>query len=97
MLHAALIYPDKLALVHPDIPQPVLYTNAVWSVLTGRRIPQRRIYRPILHRAQRVQNLAYALIKAGISPGDRVAVIAPNTCVAPHSFAHLTRAHSRLV
>ncbi|CAG7847718.1 Acetate/butyrate--CoA ligase AAE7, peroxisomal; AltName: Full=AMP-binding protein 7; Short=AtAMPBP7; AltName: Full=Acetyl-CoA synthetase; AltName: Full=Acyl-activating enzyme 7; AltName: Full=Butyryl-CoA synthetase; AltName: Full=Protein ACETATE NON-UTILIZING 1 [Serendipita indica DSM 11827] len=28
--------------------------------------------------AQRVQNLAYGLIKAGIEPGDRVAVIAPN-------------------
>ncbi|KAH6917238.1 AMP-dependent synthetase and ligase [Coprinopsis sp. MPI-PUGE-AT-0042] len=59
MMHAALIYPEKIALVHPDVPQPVVYTNAVW--------------------AQRVQNLAYALINAGISPGDRVAVIAPNT------------------
>ncbi|KAH0590551.1 hypothetical protein H2248_000695 [Termitomyces sp. 'cryptogamus'] len=29
--------------------------------------------------AQRVQNLAYALIAAGIKPGDRVAVIAPNS------------------
>ncbi|KAF8332389.1 acetyl-CoA synthetase-like protein [Cantharellus anzutake] len=29
--------------------------------------------------AQRVQNLAYALIEAGIQPGERVAVIAPNT------------------
>lgn len=29
-------------------------------------------------RTQRVQNLAYALIKFGIKPGDRVAVIAPN-------------------
>ncbi|KAE9410941.1 acetyl-CoA synthetase-like protein [Gymnopus androsaceus JB14] len=28
--------------------------------------------------AQRVQNLAYALIKAGLKPGDRLAVIAPN-------------------
>ncbi|KAG8936888.1 hypothetical protein FRC02_009978 [Tulasnella sp. 418] len=28
--------------------------------------------------AQRVQNLAYALIRYGIRPGDRVAVIAPN-------------------
>lgn len=28
--------------------------------------------------AQRIQNLAYALIEAGIRPGDRVAVIAPN-------------------
>ncbi|KAI0689436.1 acetyl-CoA synthetase-like protein [Cytidiella melzeri] len=28
--------------------------------------------------AQRVQNLAYALIQAGIQPGDRVAIIAPN-------------------
>ncbi|KAJ7786109.1 hypothetical protein B0H16DRAFT_1295324 [Mycena metata] len=28
---------------------------------------------------QRIQNLAYALIQAGIKPGDRVAVIAPNS------------------
>ncbi|KAJ7357168.1 AMP-dependent synthetase and ligase [Mycena albidolilacea] len=28
---------------------------------------------------QRIQNLAYALIQAGINPGDRVAVIAPNS------------------
>lgn len=33
------------------------------------------------NRAQRIQNLAYALIWAGIKPGDRVAVIAPNTYV----------------
>ncbi|KAF5377668.1 hypothetical protein D9615_005270 [Tricholomella constricta] len=31
--------------------------------------------------AQRIQNLAYALIQAGINPGDRVAVIAPNSSV----------------
>ncbi|KAF8167952.1 hypothetical protein B0H34DRAFT_647092 [Crassisporium funariophilum] len=29
--------------------------------------------------AQRIQNLAYALIKSGIKPGDRVGVIAPNS------------------
>ncbi|KAF9240924.1 acetyl-CoA synthetase-like protein [Melanogaster broomeanus] len=29
--------------------------------------------------AQRIQNLAYALIQAGIRPGDRVAVLAPNS------------------
>ncbi|TDL28404.1 acetyl-CoA synthetase-like protein [Rickenella mellea] len=29
--------------------------------------------------AQRIQNLAYALIMSGIQPGDRVAVIAPNS------------------
>jgi len=34
-----------------------------------------------IHRAQRIQNLAYALIQAGIKPGNRVAVIAPNTYV----------------
>ncbi|KAF7306746.1 putative acyl-activating enzyme 1, peroxisomal [Mycena indigotica] len=28
---------------------------------------------------QRVQNLAYALLQAGVKPGDRVAVIAPNS------------------
>lgn len=30
-------------------------------------------------RAQRIQNFAYALIQAGISPGDRVAILAPNS------------------
>ena len=30
-------------------------------------------------RAQRIQNLAYALLEAGINPGDRVGVIAPNS------------------
>ena len=32
----------------------------------------------IVRRTQRVQNLAYALIEAGIQPGDRVAIVAPN-------------------
>ncbi|KAF5337366.1 hypothetical protein D9611_003317 [Ephemerocybe angulata] len=59
ILRAALIYPNKVALVHPNVPSPVVYTFSVW--------------------AQRIQNLAYALIKAGIRPGDRVAVIAPNS------------------
>ncbi|KZT30376.1 acetyl-CoA synthetase-like protein [Neolentinus lepideus HHB14362 ss-1] len=58
VLRAAQIYPDKIALAHPDVERPVYYTYAVW--------------------AQRIQNLAYALIQAGIRPGDRVAVIAPN-------------------
>ncbi|KAJ3507515.1 hypothetical protein NMY22_g16905 [Coprinellus aureogranulatus] len=59
VLRAALIYPDKVALVHPNVPFPVVYTFSVW--------------------AQRIQNLAYALISSGIQPGDRVAVIAPNS------------------
>ncbi|KAJ6574914.1 hypothetical protein B0H19DRAFT_1126352 [Mycena capillaripes] len=59
ILRAAEIYPDKLALVHPDVKDPVFYSFAVWC--------------------QRIQNLAYALIQAGIKPGDRVAVIAPNS------------------
>jgi acyl-CoA synthetase (AMP-forming)/AMP-acid ligase II len=54
LLRAALIYPDKPALVHAN----AAYLFAQW--------------------AQRVQNLAYALINAGVRPGDRVAVIAPN-------------------
>ncbi|KAF9569716.1 acetyl-CoA synthetase-like protein [Agrocybe pediades] len=58
ILRAAQIYPEKVALIHQDVEQPVVYTFAVW--------------------AQRIQNLAYALINAGIRPGDRVAVIAPN-------------------
>lgn len=58
ILRAALICPDHKAIIHLNVPHPVLYSYAVW--------------------AQRVQNLAYALIKAGIQPGDRVAVLAPN-------------------
>ncbi|PCH37800.1 acetyl-CoA synthetase-like protein [Wolfiporia cocos MD-104 SS10] len=59
LLRSAQIYPNKLALAHADVAQPVFYSYAVW--------------------AQRVQNLAYALIQAGIKPGDRVAVISPNS------------------
>ncbi|KAI0371667.1 acetyl-CoA synthetase-like protein [Pilatotrama ljubarskyi] len=58
LLRAAQVYPNKLALVHPDVEHPVIYSYAVW--------------------AQRCQNFAYALIQAGIRPGDRIAVIAPN-------------------
>ncbi|KAI0823561.1 acetyl-CoA synthetase-like protein [Trametes gibbosa] len=58
LLRAAQVYPRKLALVHPDVEHPVIYSYGVW--------------------AQRCQNFAYALIRAGIKPGDRVAVIAPN-------------------
>ncbi|KAG7099363.1 hypothetical protein E1B28_001219 [Marasmius oreades] len=69
LLRAAQIYPDKIALTHPDTPFPVQYTYAIWT--------------------QRVQNLAYALLKIGIKPGDRVAVIAPNTplIAGPHFTA----------
>ncbi|KIK71136.1 hypothetical protein GYMLUDRAFT_33267 [Collybiopsis luxurians FD-317 M1] len=59
LLRAALIYPNKLAIAHPDVKAPAFYTYSVW--------------------AQRVQNFAYAVIKAGLKPGDRVAVISPNT------------------
>uniref|UniRef100_A0A0W0G3A5 Putative AMP-dependent synthetase and ligase n=1 Tax=Moniliophthora roreri TaxID=221103 RepID=A0A0W0G3A5_MONRR len=75
LLRAALIHPDKLALAHPDTPHPVHYTYAVWYAF---QITYTHTYAN-LRRTQRVQNLAYALIKAGIKPGDRVAVIAPNT------------------
>ncbi|KAK7064386.1 AMP-dependent synthetase and ligase [Favolaschia claudopus] len=37
---------------------------------------------------QRIQNLAYALIQAGIKPGDRVAIIAPNSYSCKVSDAH---------
>lgn len=30
LFHAATVYPDKLALAHPDVDQPVFYTYAVW-------------------------------------------------------------------
>ncbi|KAI9572826.1 hypothetical protein HD554DRAFT_2014398 [Boletus coccyginus] len=59
LFHAALVYPDKLALAHPDANQPAFYSYSIW--------------------AQRIQNFAYALIQAGISPGDRVAILAPNS------------------
>ncbi|PPQ67361.1 hypothetical protein CVT24_011544 [Panaeolus cyanescens] len=58
ILRAALIYPEKIALIHTDVPFPVAYNFATW--------------------AQRIQNLAYALIKFGIKPGDSVAILAPN-------------------
>ncbi|KIK06843.1 hypothetical protein K443DRAFT_129433 [Laccaria amethystina LaAM-08-1] len=61
ILRAAQIYSDKIALIHTDVTNPVVYTFGIW--------------------AQRIQNLAYALIKAGIRPGDRVAVIAPNSAI----------------
>lgn len=77
LLRAALIYPDKVAVRHADVPQPVEYTYAVW--------------------AQRVQNLAYALLDAGIRPGDRVAVIAPNWCVCGAPRCCADGAHSPLI
>ncbi|KAF9480080.1 acetyl-CoA synthetase-like protein [Pholiota conissans] len=58
ILRAAQIYPDKIALIHTDVEQPVVYNYAIW--------------------AQRIQNFAYALLKFGIQPGDRVGVISPN-------------------
>ncbi|KIM67169.1 hypothetical protein SCLCIDRAFT_1210660 [Scleroderma citrinum Foug A] len=64
ILRTTLIYPDKLALAHPDAKEPAFYTYSIWN---------------------RIQNLAYALIQAGIRPGDRVAVLSPNTLVA---FTH---------
>ncbi|KAI0257390.1 acetyl-CoA synthetase-like protein [Lactifluus subvellereus] len=59
LLRAAQIYPDKLALAHPDVQFPAFYTYSVW--------------------AQRVQNFSYGLLQAGIRPGDRIAVLAPNS------------------
>jgi hypothetical protein len=78
LLRAALIYPDHIAIVHQDVQHPVSYTYAVWYGLrfwSSRHLPD---YGPLTNRAQRIQNLAYALIGAGIQPGDRVAVLAPN-------------------
>ncbi|KAF9452623.1 acetyl-CoA synthetase-like protein [Macrolepiota fuliginosa MF-IS2] len=80
VLRAAQIYPDKVALIHPNVEHPVYYTFAIW--------------------AQRIQNLAYALVRAGIKPGDRVAVIAPNSADAHHGViaarAILTPINTRL-
>lgn len=33
ILRAAEIYPDKLALVHPDVKDPVFYSFSVWYFL----------------------------------------------------------------
>jgi len=40
-------------------------------------------------RAQRVQNFAYGLIRVGIRPGDRIAVLSPNSYVHP-SFSKVS-------
>jgi hypothetical protein len=37
-------------------------------------------------RAQRVQNFSYGFLQAGIRPGDRMAVLAPNSYVRPFEF-----------
>jgi hypothetical protein len=68
ILRAAEIYPDKLALVHPDVKYPVSYSFAVWYFLEAAFC----VVYSCLSRCQRIQNLAYALIQAGIKPGDRV-------------------------
>ncbi|KAI0322681.1 acetyl-CoA synthetase-like protein [Amylostereum chailletii] len=59
LLRGARIYPNHLAIAHPEVSHPVFYTYSVW--------------------AQRVQNFSYGLIQHGIRPGDRIAVIAPNS------------------
>ncbi|KAI0001859.1 acetyl-CoA synthetase-like protein [Russula vinacea] len=66
LLRAAQIYPEKLALAHPDVQFPVFYTYSVW--------------------AQRVQNFAYGLLRAGIQPGDRIAVLSPNSPMIAESL-----------
>lgn len=44
--------------------------------------------------AQRVQNLAYALIQAGVQLGDRVAVVAPNSPLIAGKHFHYARTHT---
>ena len=39
-------------------------------------------------RAQRIQNLAYALIERGIGPGNRVVVVAPNCPMIAVGYAY---------
>ncbi|KAF9056318.1 AMP-dependent synthetase and ligase [Panaeolus papilionaceus] len=78
ILRAAQIYPDKVALLHTDVPYPVVYNFATWcNILLCFPAFAKLIFHSDL-RAQRIQNLAYGLIKAGIKPGDRVAILAPN-------------------
>ncbi|THH29084.1 hypothetical protein EUX98_g5106 [Antrodiella citrinella] len=74
VLRAAQVYPDKLAIAHPDVTEPVFYSYATW--------------------AQRIQNLAYALIQAGIQAGDRAflledahhGVLAAHAVICPINF-----------
>lgn len=77
LLRASQIYPNKLAIAHSNVEQPVFYTYSVWYVSNSPNFALLVLTHVL--RAQRVQNLAYALIEAGIQPGDRVAVLAPNS------------------
>jgi len=68
-----------VALVHPNVEYPVQYTFSVWyeESSTSYIVTSEEF----IIRAQRIQNLSYALIQAGVKPGNRVAVIAPNSYV----------------
>lgn len=68
-----------MALVHPNVEYPVQYTFSVWyeESSTSYIVTSEEF----IIRAQRIQNLSYALIQAGVKPGNRVAVIAPNSYV----------------
>jgi len=46
ILHAAQIYPDKVALVHPNVEYPVQYTFSVWyeESSTSYIVSSQRIY-----------------------------------------------------
>lgn len=74
LLRAALIYPDQIAITHPDVKYSAYYTYSIW--------------------AQRVQNLAYALIQFGIKPQDTVAVLAPNTPMIADAFQGISAARA---
>jgi len=76
-----------MALVHPNVEYPVQYTFSVWYEESS------TLYivssEEFIIRAQRIQNLSYALIQAGVKPGNRVAVIAPNSYVYFHGQLQL--------
>ncbi|GLB36300.1 putative AMP-binding enzyme C-terminal domain [Lyophyllum shimeji] len=75
---------------NPDLPVHIHPLNPLDFLLRAAQIYPEKValvHRDVAHPvhytfavwAQRVQNLAYALIKAAVKPGDRVAVIAPNS------------------
>ena len=88
LLRDALIYPDRIALAHPDVKQPAYYTYSVWSALAI--CSSHTLFHLGASRAQRVQNLAYALVDFGIRPQETVAVLAPNTFVLSTHSRHLS-------
>ncbi|KAG1716562.1 hypothetical protein ID866_614, partial [Astraeus odoratus] len=100
VLRAALIYPDKIGLAHPNATEPAFYTYRIWRVASSVLLSMSMVeatHVKSLFRAQRIQNLAYALIQAGIHPGDRVAVLSPNTLAHDRRFVSIHHVPSNVL